>query len=387
VFLLLFLYRIAFSFNPDSILFTIENILSKRSDKLWVVLVNGQLDDRDNLWLSWEEWDRMPKSTEEWHRLPPGTKFYMYWYVQKFNSFGEPAFDAIQVAKREAPYGVVAGIFLGKHDDVFAFPAACRIERIDNEGNRFSSEKTHGLTATNMFIDPYGMMYVIGHNSGSSSSSNAVRAGHSAYLKFKLTDSLPLFIKKNNLPQWPEPDYETYNWQHSNLIYCDSAGEYALFVLPPILRSIPLTDTSKIDIFKVKLPELITLEKSNFKVSDALHCIITGCRYKDKILVNGLGDTLLLYLSNRGVSDTLVYVCKLTQEGKPIKQNNEIIYQQAKNFKGIPDDVSKKISFIGSVTNSLSEPKGILIYGFDKLGKLYYHVWQGSDNYYKIWSN
>jgi len=99
-------------------------------------------------------------------------------------------------------------------------------------------------------------------------------------------------------------------------------------------------------------------------------------------LVEGNGDTLVLYLSSRGGDEDLIYVCRLTKEGKPIKAK-EIIEDAVKDFARAPVELHRKIIFRGRVTGRLDEPTGIMIYGFDKSGNVYYYLWDKSDDYWR----
>ena len=371
-------------FQPEEIIREIESIRDAKKEEKLITGLKGLFDDEGDIWLSWNEHDRKPEDWRETIFTP--RQYYTYWYAQKFSSKGESYFPAVELAKRKIGYGVSAPIFLGNLGDVYTFPGSSfRIERVDNKSNHYTSSKNYSYYAGNMFIDPSGIMYVF------SSVSSLQKC-----TKFRVQEPMPIFMDEQDLPGWNNPDGYKYRWIGSNLKFCNSLGNFMLFLRPPS-KKVPCVDTTKINIYRVSLPDLMSVDTSSFRVSDALHKKVRGCKLRTKVLtsrgletkvinvsalVEGNGDTLLMYLSSRDAKEDLIYVCKLTKNGEPIK-SKEIIEEEVEDFDKAPEKLHKEIIFRGSVIGNLDQPTGIMIYGFDKSGNVYYYVWDKSDDYWK----
>jgi len=382
-------------FNPRKIMEQIDKILYRNKDKRIVSIVNGVFDDNGNIWLSWNEFD---KKSNDWREtaLAPVKKYYSYWYVQKFDSSGAACFPQIEMIKGELPFGGAAiPIHLGNLNDIYGF--SHYIERVDNLGNHYTSNKNYKYNVGNMFIDTNGIMYVFGTFYGGSKGGGARRAGPSGCVKFRIREPLPVYIETQRLPSWYEPDAYKYVWIYSTLIYVEPSGCTGLFFLPPLLKNISYVDTTRINVYRVSLPDLMSVDTSSFRIEEALFKKISGCKLRThqltsrgqeirwlnvSALVEGNGDTLVLYLSSRGGDEDLIYVCRLTKEGKPIKAK-EIIEDEVKDFDKAPVELHRKIIFRGRVTGQLDQPTGIMIYGFDKSGNVYYYLWDKSDDYWR----
>lgn len=365
-------------FQPEEIIREIENIRETKKEEKLVTGLKGLFDDEGDLWLSWNEHDRKPKDWRE--TIFASRQHCTYWYAQKFNSKGESYFPAVELAKREIGYGISAPIYLGNLGDVYTFPGSSfRIERVDNEGNHYTSSKNYSYYAGNMFIDQNGIMYVFSKMQGL----------RKTITKFKMQKPLPVFIEEQQLPsRFDAEKYGKnyinypYNWLGSNLIYCNKTKNHAVAFLPLTFNDKILPDSQEVKVYDISLPDLISVDTSSFQINAALYKKIKGCKLEASTLIEGNGDTLILYLPSRGASEDLIYVCKLTKNGEPIK-SKEIIEEEVKDFDEAPKELHKEIVFRGTVIGNLNEPTGIMIYGFDKSGNIYYYVWDKSDDYWK----
>lgn len=72
----------------------------------------------------------------------------------------------------------------------------------------------------------------------------------------------------------------------------------------------------------------------------------------------------------------------MTRDGKPIS-SQEIIEEDVKDFATTPADVRCEVTIIGEHGIPHWYPTGVLFYGFDAAGNVYYQVWDGSDDYWK----
>jgi hypothetical protein len=380
-------------FNPAMVMHKIEQIFHTTKVERYTVIINGVFSDDGNLWLSWREGDKEIPYKEWLERTARGEVIsprYIYWYVQKFDATAKPYFPAIEMRK-EKPYadGGFGGatIYVGSSKDAYAFTGSdfC-IERIDSKGNHYISSKNYSYYAGNMFIDHNQTMYVF------SSLREKLKC-----TKFSIQEPMPVFMEEQILPGWDKPEGNKYIWVHSNLIYIEPSGNSGIFILPPLLEEIPLADTTKINVYRVSLPDLMSVDTSSFRISDALYKKIKGCKLRTKeltskgwlarwlnvsSLVEGNGDTLVLYLSSRGAPEDLIYVCKLTKDGEPIS-SKEVINDEVKDFDKAPEKLHREILFRGAVTGKTGEPAGIMIYGFDKSSNVYYYIWDKSDDYWK----
>jgi hypothetical protein len=388
-------------FNPEKITARIETILDERRGTRIIQIINGFFDDNGNLWVSWHESDRHVK---DWRNEKVGQKYYSYWYIQKFDSTGMPCFPAVEMVKGEQPFGGAAcPIYPGNSGDVYAFRSV--IERVDSKGNHYTSSEHYDYFVHHMFIDKHNIMYAFGNKCGTSGRSNVVRMGPPGCLKFRIQpDSFPTFLEEQILPGWDNPEGDKYRWIGSNLIYCNAIENYVLFLRPPNQPQPPAferplwIDTTKINVYRVSLPDLMSIDTSSFQTSDALFKKIKGCKLRTQeltsrgweprwvnvsTLLEGRGDTLILFLSSRGGDEDVIYVCKLTKDGKDIK-TEAIIEEQVKHFDQAPAKLYREIIFQGySLSTGGYGPDGIMIYGFDKLGNVYYHVWNKSDDYWR----
>lgn len=385
--MLFLMNNISFGFNVRKITQVMENTLNRKSEERWVEIINGVFDSEDNFWLSWCEWDKMPK---DWELVPKGFVPYIYWYIQKFDAEGTPLSPAIEKEKgkfyADGGFGGY-GLFPGSAGDCYFFPSGGYVGRIDENMNMYVTDKVfRSLWFSNFFMDKKGTMYIV------STTQNLI-----ACTKAKIQQPLPIFVEEQSLPGWDKPDGYKYDWVHSKLIYFEPSGNSGIFILPPLLKRIPWADTTTINVYRVSLPDLISVDTSSFRISDALFKKIRGCKLRTEVLtsrgretrwiavqslVEGNGDTLMLYLSSRGGAEDLIYVCKLTKNGEPIK-SKEIIEEEVEDFDKAPEKLHKEIIFRGTVIGRLGEPTGIMFYGFDKSGNVYYHVWDKSDDYWR----
>jgi len=380
--------------SPQKLMERIENILYEKGEQKIVSIVNGVFDNDGNLWLSWVEHDGRPKNRRE--SIFSGRKHYSYWYAQKFNANGKAYFPKVELAKREIGFGISASIYLGNLNDVYAFPGLdFRIERIDSKGNHYTSSKNYNYSAENMFIDKNGIMYVY----------STARGLIKLVTKFMIQEPLPIFIAEQQLPdKFDEEKYGRYytdypyNWFGSNLIYCHKNGKRSIAFFPLAYDEEAVSDDNqKIKVYIVSLPDLMSIDTSSFRISEALFKKIKGCKLRTQeltsrgletrwigvnALVEGEGDTLILYLSSRGTAEDVIYACKLTKEGVPIR-TKEVVEEKVKDFNKAPVKLHKEIVFHGNALGKIGEHTGIMIYGFDKSGNVYYYVWDKSDDYWK----
>ena len=390
-------FTLLLGFDPKKITEKIEHILYDKKASRFIYRISGVFGKDGSLWLSWNECDnKIPY--EEWmartkkgERIPPQ---YTYWYIQKFDSLGEPFFPAVELAKRKPGGGISAPIYCGNWGDIYSFPGfSFRIERIDNKGNRYTSKNSYKYMVRNMFIDSNGIMYVY----------STMRGLIKLITKFKIQEPLPNLIAEQQLPnKFDEEKYGSYyinypyNWLGSNLIYCSNDNQAIACWLPPFDGE-NLPEKQEIKTYNINLPNLMVIDTSSFRVDDALFKKIKGCKLRSKeltsrgweprwinvsTLLEGEGDTLILFLSSRGSDEDVIYVCKLTKDGKPIK-SAKIIEEEVKGFDKAPEKLCKKIIFRGGVTGNTGEPTGIMIYGFDKTGNVYYYLWDKSDDYWR----
>ncbi|MGB3341119.1 MAG: hypothetical protein WBB37_06530 [bacterium] len=364
--ILLIPYIVYGQFRPDVFTDRIDHILSENERTKYKYVTNGIFDSEKNLWLSWKESDRL----------------YYQWYVQKFDSKGELAFPPIELINEKVTIGRGGAfpIHLGNKDDVYAFPVVGEndfsIVRIDNLGSCYKTNDMFDFSYPDMFICADSMMYLF------SVWSNIVKC-----LKLNIKESLPILLEKHILPGWGKPDGYKYRWIRFPLEFYSSVDRI-LILLPPNELQPPdyryraaWIDSSTISVFRINVPDVTIVDTSSFKVSTALFKKIRGCKFETSALVEGNGDTLLLFLPNRGGTEDLLYVCKLTKNGFPVK-SKKIIEEEVKNFSDVPDDLHLEIVFRGSIANNKGK-LGIIIYGFDKNGSVYYYLWDKSDDYWR----
>jgi len=379
---------ILFGFDITKVMNSIESINNRRTDEKGVCLNNAVFDTDGNLWISWYEYDKKPK---DWRTNVEGFVSYIYWYFQKFNSTGIPSSPAIEMEKRK-PYadGCFTGysLFPGSKGGCYFFKEGGFLGRIDKDMNVHVTDRViNPYSLSSHFVDKNKILYIL----------SAVRS-LIVCTKVSMQEPMPVFVEEQILPGWDKPEGNKYHWVGSNLYYCDAFKNHAIFLRPPVFSSSSWIDTTKIDVYRVSLPDLNSIDTSSFRVSDALFKEITGCKLRSKeltskglldrwlnvsTLVEGEGDTLILYLSSRNTDEELIYVCKLTKEGKPIK-TAKIIEEEVRDFSESPEYMHKQILFFGGIIGKTREPNGIIIYGFDKYSNGYYYAWDKSDAYWKI---
>jgi hypothetical protein len=368
--------------NYEKIMAAIEHIKYDKKEHVLVQGLEGIFDENDNLWLSWGEYDRRPK---DWRESITNSKDrYAYWYIQKFNSIGTSYFAPVLVAKTTIIKSARAYIYKGNNGDVYSFPHnteyqyGYRIERVDKEGNHYTSDIIPGYRFNNMFIDSNGIMYVY------------ARAREKEIVtKYEVGDPLPLSIEKIDLPnRFDEekygPYYENYPycWLSSDLVHCEHENHYIVAFYPLEFADDSLPEDRIIKYYRTRLVDFSVVDTSSFAIQDALHKRIHGCKLTESALLKGDGDTLILYLPSTVKNHDVVYVCKILKDGTPILSES-VIDEEVRNFDKVSKDLHKKIEIRGALTGDLSEPVGMMIYGFDKSGNLYYYVWDKSDDFWK----
>jgi hypothetical protein len=403
------------NFNPDSIIKRIEQMRESKKGIRRFNWWQGVFDEKVNLWLTWTESDERKISIAEEVELmrkgkpEPWGILYTYWYTQKYNEKGEPLFPPIELAKREPIKGVSAPFYLGNSDDVYAFPGMnFQIIHVDNKGNSFWSNRSYSRSMFfgNMFIDINGVMHVFSESFGLFKN----------YTKFKVQNQLPTLLEEKNLTIYKPAEKggsvvkPEYKWIGKSLKYCNPKGEYTLCVnlenkiLIGSDRLVPWIENTRLYISKIRLSDLNLIDSTSFQIMDALHKKISGCKlklnsnsgsYELGVLVEGYGDTLLLYLPCRDSLQEivdLVYLCKITKNGIPIKAT-EVKEEEVKDFNLSPNKLHLEIAFWGGefghyhdrtyIGDPFGGPNGMMIYGFDKSGNMYYYVWYKSDYYWK----
>jgi len=255
---LFLIFTLLSGFNPRKITERIEHILYDKKASRFVYRISGVFDRDGSLWLSWNECDKkIPYKewlvrTKKGERIPPQ---YTYWYIQKFNSSGEPFFPAVELAKRKPGGGISAPIYCGNWGDIYSFPGfGFRIERIDSKGNHYTSGKNYSYSAENMFIDKKNMMYIY----------STMRGLNKTITKFNIQEPLPIFVEEQQLPtRFDTEKYGEnyinypYNWLGTNLIHCRNDGNHAIaFWLTPLDEELPF-DNLKVNVYRVSLPGVI----------------------------------------------------------------------------------------------------------------------------------
>ncbi|MFX1326142.1 MAG: hypothetical protein ACFE8N_14425 [Promethearchaeota archaeon] len=395
VLLLLFSLFVLEAYNPEVIIARIEQLMESKKDKLTWNL-RGIYDKECNLWLTWVESDILTRST--------------HCYIQKFNSIGTPFFTPVEVMKHDYPPGDELGfsnIFLGYLGDIYAFPGwNFSIIRVDNKGNLYKSERiySHSVYFGDMFIDSSGIMHIF----------SEIHGRVDRYTKLKVQNPLPVLLEEKAFSIWDSIKRQKkpeYRWVRNSLKFCDPKKKYTLFVQlsniffgPPYIRHEPWTETTRVYLSKMGWSDFKFIDTFSFQIKDALHKKIKGCRLKLKesiveqgVLLEGNGDTLLLYLPSRDTIEEivdLVYLCKIKKDGTPIKAM-EVKEEEVKDFSTAPENLQLEIAIWGREFgkphqrrrtiphDSSFGPNGMMIYGFDKSGNMYYYVWDKSDDYWK----
>ncbi len=413
IFLVIFLPALLLGkFNPISIINLIEHIKEGKKGERFLYSVKGVFDENSNLWLFWRESDERKISlAERFMRESKGERvpyedLFSYEYIQKFDKNGKPIFPQVEISKyRPTPNGGIgfSRLYLGNSNDIYFFPGAYfRVFRVDNKGNLYKSEKSykHSVYFGEMFIDSSGKMHVFSEGLGRIDK----------YTKFKLQNPLPILLEEKDLSILDTQNQikSEYRWVYSRLKYCDPKGKYTLFVnianefLKSSQRKTPWIDTTRLYIYKIRWSDLKIIDSFSFRISDALHKKIMGCKlklksqsYEQGVLEEGNGDTLLLYLPCRDTLQEivdLVYLCKIKKDGTPIKAM-EVKEEEVKGFNSAPNKLHLEIAFWGMefghshrrtyIADPFGGPNGMMIYGFDKSGNIYYYVWDKSDDYWK----
>jgi hypothetical protein len=387
--LLILILNIVKGLSPEAIMQRIEQMRNNRKAVRCISWMQGIFDENGNLWLTWNEFDDS----------------YTYWYIQKFNTKGEPFFQLVELAKRRSGGGISAPFFLGNSEDVYAFPGVnFRIIHVDSEGNFYQSKKSYSndVYFGDVFFDSTGMLHVF----------SGVYGRTVKYNKFKVEVPLPRLVEERDLATFDNIKMRVkpeYRWLYHNIKYCDNKMKHTIYVNlphgplgPPFQRHTPWTDTTIMYISRVRWSDLKLVDTISFLIKDALYKKIRGCRLKLKesnygqgVLVEGNSDTLLLYLPCRDTVEEivdLVYLCKIKKDGTPIK-TNKVIEEVVRAFDKAPDKLHIEIAFWGRdfghyhsrtyQTEPSGGPNGMMIYGFDKSGNMYYYVWDKSDDYWK----
>ncbi|MFX1326141.1 MAG: hypothetical protein ACFE8N_14420, partial [Promethearchaeota archaeon] len=285
------------NFNPDSIIKRIEHIKEGKKGHRYLCRIDGIFDENENLWLTWRESDKRKISMyERFIRESKGERvpyedLFSYQYIQKFNKNGVPIFPPVELSKYRPINGGGIGIsrfYLGNSNDIYILAGAnFRIFRVDNKGNLYKSGRSYknNVLLGDMFIDSNGIMHVF---------SAAIWGSIKTYSKFKVQSQLPVLLEERDLTVY-EPAEKggkigkpEYKWIRNNLKYYDPNGKYTLCVnwandfIKPSRRLEPWVDSTRLYISKVRWSDLCLIDSFSFRISDALHKKILGCKLKLK---------------------------------------------------------------------------------------------------------
>ncbi len=382
--LFILILNIVKGYSPEAIMQRIEQIKYDKTEFKLTSWFDGVFNKKGDLWLTWTVHDKPKPDMEYMNQQLKGEMtqetLFSYWFIQKFSSKGKPIFSSVEVAKRRIREGISARLNLGIMDDVYALPGVYnyRFVRVDGKGKLYISDSTFSGHFENMFIDTKGMMYVFSYARPEFKCS-----------KFNIQKPLPVILNEKDMPR-DDKNYLIYN---SNFRYntpstdCVIFGKLPRWAGPPYNKYAPWLDTTRLNFYRVSLPDIEIIDSFSFRIEDALYKKIIGCKLVESILLEGKDDTLLLFIPSRDDSEKLmdlIYVCKLTKDGLPIK-SNEVNEEKVKDYFEAPKGIYQKIFFRGYHFGKSERegPDGIMIYGFDKSGNMYYYVWDKSDEYWK----
>ncbi len=274
----------SFGFDAKKIMNSIESILSKGSEVRGITIREGVFDSDGYFWLSWIEYDIHPRSSlrDPFYWTKPHPPHFVYWYIQRFTPNGAKMFPAIEMSRGKiyADDGFWGyPIYPGDRGDVYYSSERGYLGRVDAKGNNYLTTRPfRSLEPMTLFFDKKGTLYLFTQGYGGAS-------GFRKCTKAKIEEPLPIYLYEQEFPELVKPEALKYLWLYSPTIrYCDSS--YAIFISPPIFRIPPdwtepsWDDTARINVYRVSLPDMMSIDTSSFRIRDALFKKIKGCKLR-----------------------------------------------------------------------------------------------------------